>query len=258
MAVTAACHRFSSLVVVSTEAFRTVASFPARHGFSTSALGSMGLNGSVEPDAVMRRRETFAAMVGFDLARAALAAQVHGAHVHAFRRDSVIEGGQSVLGTDALATDVPGQALVTYHADCYPLLVFDPRRPAAAVAHLGWRGALAGIAGETIQAMVSAYGTRPADVSVLIGPGICKACYEVGPEVFEPISRQYGRRDIYLQERNGRALLDLATLAELQLQDAGVDRGHIERTGWCTREDDGWFSHRGKRPGRFLAAIVLP
>jgi polyphenol oxidase len=218
----------------------------------------MGLNGSRDPEAVMRRRQTFAGMVGFDLGRAALAAQVHGAHVRAFRRNDPTEGAQSVLETDALATDVPGQALVTYHADCYPILVFDPRRPAVATTHLGWRGALAGVAGETIRAMSGAYGTDPSEVSVLIGPGICKACYEVGPEVHQAISKRYGRPDVYLEERDGRALLDLAALAELQLQAAGVDPAHIVRTGWCTREDGRWFSHRGQRPGRFLAAIVLP
>ncbi len=218
----------------------------------------MALNGAAEPEAVMRRRQTFAATVGFDLSRAALAAQVHGAYVHAFRCGDPMEGGQSVLGADALATDVPGQALITYHADCYPLLFVDGVKGAVAVAHLGWRGALAGVADETIRAMSSAYGTDPSDLSVLIGPGICKACYEVGPEVFEAIGRRFGRPDAYLEERNGRALLDLAALAQLQLRDAGVDPGRIERTGWCTREDQRWFSHRGQRPGRFLAAIVLP
>jgi YfiH family protein len=218
----------------------------------------MGLNGSADPAAVMRRRQTFAETAGFDLGRAALAAQVHGAHVHAFRRDRPGEGGQSVLGTDALATDVPGQALITYHADCYPLLFVDRGKGAVAIAHLGWRGALAGVAAETVRAMSSAYGTDPSDLSVLVGPGICQACYEVGPEVFEPISRRFGQPDAYLRERDGRALLDLAALAQLQLQDAGVDIRHIEPTGWCTREDQRWFSHRGHRPGRFLAAIVAP
>jgi YfiH family protein len=241
-----------------TEGALQVASFSARHGFSTSALGSMGLNGSVDPEAVVRRRRTFAAAVGFDLGRAALAAQVHGARVRAFRRAEPREGGQSVLGTDALATDVPGQALLTYHADCYPLLFTDPAKGAVAIAHLGWRGALAGVASETVRAMSSAYGTDASDLSVLIGPGICRACYEVGPEVFEPMRRRFGRPDAYLEERNGRALLDLAALAQLQLQDGGVDRGHILKTGWCTREDDRWFSYRGQRPGRFLAAIALP
>jgi purine-nucleoside/S-methyl-5'-thioadenosine phosphorylase / adenosine deaminase len=218
----------------------------------------MGLNGSAEPDAVMRRRQVFATTVGFDLGRAALAAQVHGARVRAFRQVESKQGGQSVLGTDALATDVPGQALITYHADCYPLVFTDPTKGVVAMAHLGWRGALAGVAGETIRAMSSAYGTDASQVSVLIGPGICRACYEVGPEVFEPMGQRFGRRDAYLEERNGRALLDLAALAQLQLQDAGVDPGHILQTEWCTREDERWFSHRGRRPGRFLAAIVIP
>jgi YfiH family protein len=218
----------------------------------------MGLNGSADPEAVMRRREAFAATVGFDLGGAALAAQVHGARVRTFRRTEPREGGQSVLDTDALATDLPGQALLTYHADCYPLLFTDPAKGAVAIAHLGWRGALAGVASETVRAMSSAYGTDASGLSVLIGPGICRACYEVGPEVFEPMGRRFGRPDAYLEERNGRALLDLAALAQLQLQDAGVDRGHILKTGWCTREDDRWFSHRGQRPGRFLAAIALP
>jgi YfiH family protein len=218
----------------------------------------MGLSGSVEPELVMRRRQTFAAAVGFDLSRAALAAQVHGARVRIFRRAEPMEGGQSVLATDALATDVPGQALITYHADCYPLLFVHRANGAVAIAHLGWRGALAGVAGETIRAMAAAYGSRPTDVTVLIGPGICRACYEVGPEVYEAIRQRYGRPDAYLEERNGLGLLDLAALAELQLQDAGVLAGHIVRTGWCTREDTRWVSHRGQRPGRFLAAITLP
>ncbi len=218
----------------------------------------MGLNGAAEPEVVMRRRLTFAATVGFDLGRAALAAQVHGAYVHAFRCGDPMEGGQSVLDADALATDIPGQALITYHADCYPLFFVDQAKRAVAVAHLGWRGALADVAGETIRAMSGAYGTDPSDLSVLIGPGICQACYEVGPEVFEPMGRRFGRTDVYLRNQNGRALLDLAALAQLQLRDAGVDPGRIERTGWCTREDDRWFSHRGQRPGRFLAAIVVP
>jgi purine-nucleoside/S-methyl-5'-thioadenosine phosphorylase / adenosine deaminase len=217
----------------------------------------MGLNGSAEPEAVMRRRQAFATTVGFDLGRAALAAQVHGADVHAFRRDGPIEGGQSVLGTDALATNVPGQALITYHADCFPLLFADPAKGAVAIAHLGWRGSLAGVARETVRAMSNVYGTEASDLSVLIGPGICRACYQVGPEVFEPMGQRFGRRETYLEERNGRALLDLAALAQLQLQDAGVDPGNILQTGWCTREDERWFSHRGRRPGRFLAAIVL-
>src|SRR5258708_23263234 len=116
----------------------SVAAFPARHGFSTVALGSMGLSGASDPEAVIRRRQQLAEQVGFDLDRALLTVQEHGANVATFHRGRP-EGGQCVFSTDALATDVPGQAIVTYHADCFPLLFADTSRGVVARAHAGCR-----------------------------------------------------------------------------------------------------------------------
>jgi len=47
--------------------------FPARHGFSTAGLGSMGLTSAADPDGVLDRRRRLAGEVGFDLGRAVLA-----------------------------------------------------------------------------------------------------------------------------------------------------------------------------------------
>lgn len=235
-----------------------VPGFPARHGFSTTALGSMGLTGSPDPRTVVQRRQRLADEVGYDLTRAVYAVQVHGASVKTFSRRQP-QGGQSVLDTDALATDVPGQALVTYHADCFPLLFLDQQRGVVAAAHAGWRGCLAGIAMQTVQALHLAYGSRPEELEVLIGPGICGRCYEVGPEVADPLAGRYGRRERYLAPQAGsRSLLDLVALTRLQLEDSNVPADRVREAGWCTREDDRWFSHRGGRPGRFLCAIVAP
>src|ERR1700724_2993111 len=129
----------------------SVAGFPARHGFSTVALGSMGLTGATDPDAVIQRRRQLAEHVGFDLDRALMTVQEHGANVATFHRRQP-EGGQCVFSTDALATDVPGQAIVTYHADCFPLLFFDARRRVVAGAHAGWRGSLGGVAAQSGEA----------------------------------------------------------------------------------------------------------
>src|SRR3989475_8939136 len=157
----------------------SVAGFPARHGFSTVALGSWGLPGAADPEAVLQRRRHLAAHVGFELDRALMTVQEHGANVTTFHRRQP-EGGQCVFSTDALATDVPGQAIVTYHADCFPLLFADSSRGVVAGAHAGWRGTLAGVATRTVQAMHLAYGTSPDQLDVLIGPGICRRCYPVG------------------------------------------------------------------------------
>jgi len=233
------------------------ASFPTPHGFSTTALGSMGLTGSSEPDLVMRRREELAREVGFDLGQALFTVQEHGVRVRAFHR-ATAEGGQCMLQTDALATDVPGQALITYHADCFPVLFLDQDRGVVAAAHAGWRGSLLGVASQTVQAMHLAYGSEPEALQVLIGPGICQRCYPVGREVSAQFARRYGREDRYLASGGGETLLDLERVIRLQLEDQGVSSARIQSTGWCTREDARWFSHRGGRPGRFLAAVVAP
>jgi polyphenol oxidase len=234
-----------------------VGTFPARHGFSTRALGSMGLTESSHPELVMQRRQQLADQVGFDLDRALLTVQEHSANVVTFHRRRP-EGGQCVFSTDALATDVPGQAIVTYHADCFPVLFVDRGRGVVAGAHAGWRGSLAGVATQTVQALHLAYGTAPLELEVLIGPGICGRCYEVGGEVAEQFTARYGRQERYLSADDGQVLLDLASVIRLQLEDEGVAPDRIVSAGWCTREDERWFSHRGGRPGRFLSVVVAP
>jgi YfiH family protein len=217
----------------------------------------MGLTGAPDPEPVMQRRQRLAEQVGFDLARALMTVQEHGANVVTFHRREP-EGGQCVFDTDALATDVPGQAIVTYHADCFPLLFLDAGRGVVAGAHAGWRGSLAGVAIQTVQALHLAYGSEPDQLDVLIGPGICARCYEVGGEVADQFAARYGRDDRYLLRDGGDVRLDIEGVVRLQLEDEGVAPGRIQAAGWCTREDERWFSHRGGRAGRFLSVVVAP
>jgi YfiH family protein len=236
----------------------SVPGFPVRHGFSTTGLGSMGLTRVPDPEAVMLRRARLAEAVGFDLHRAVLAVQVHGANVRAFDRDGAGNGAQSALETDALASNVPGQTLLTYHADCYPVLLADVSRGAVAAAHAGWRGIIGGVVSGTVGALARRYGSRPQDLEVLVGPGICGDCYEVGEEVAGQFERRFADAGRIVRPTGSRPHIDLAAAILAELHAAGVDSNRVRVTGWCTREDARWFSHRGGRPGRFLAAIVAP
>jgi purine-nucleoside/S-methyl-5'-thioadenosine phosphorylase / adenosine deaminase len=217
----------------------------------------MGLTGSPDPELVMQRRQQLANQVGFDPDRALFTVQEHGANVVTFHRCRA-EGGQCVLSTDALATDLPGQAILTYHADCFPLLFLDHSRGVVAGAHAGWRGLLGGVAIQTVRALHRGYGSRPDQLDVLIGPGICRRCYEVGPDVAELFGARFGRSERYLEALDDGVRLDLEGVVRLQLEDAGLEPERIQAAGWCTREDQRWFSHRGGRPGRFLSAVVAP
>ena len=217
----------------------------------------MGLTGSAAPDAVLGRRRELADQLGFDLERALMTVQEHGANVVAFHRARP-EGGQCVLSTDGLATDVPGQSIMTYHADCFPVLFVDSGRGVVAGAHAGWRGTLVGVAVSAVGALRKAYGTRPDELRVLIGPGICVRCYPVGEEIGAQFAARLGDGDRYLLRGDGQVRLDIEAAIRLQLEQAGVRPDQISSCGACTREDARWFSHRGGRPGRFLSVIVAP
>src|SRR5690606_39123144 len=80
---------------------------------------------------------------------------------------------------DAILTDQPGIMIGILVADCYPVLLHDPMKKAAAVVHVGWRGAAAGILGKTIEAMAASFGCRSDRLLAAIGPGIGSHRYEV-------------------------------------------------------------------------------
>jgi YfiH family protein len=228
------------------------------HGFSTTALGTMGLNSAPDPGLVMSRRFHFSRGVGFELEAAAFAVQVHGKRVHAFKRDGKPPAGQSVLATDGLASNVPGQALVTYHADCYPVIFVDQAHGAVGVAHVGWRGAVRGIIPSMLSTMHAAYRSDSRGLSVLVGPGICANCYPVGEEVSDQFTAAFGPSPGFLRRKNEQLFLDIKGVVRQQLLAGGVRGQAIQGGDWCTREDPAWFSHRAGREGRFLAAVVVP
>jgi YfiH family protein len=158
-----------------------------------------------------------------------------------------------------LITDRPEVTLFLRFADCVPILLYDPRRPAVGVVHAGWRGTLAKAATAAVQAMQAHYGSRPGDLVAAIGPSIGPCHYAVGPEVVAQTRQAFnGASDELLSRVNGGYHLDLWTANAHALQQAGVRQ--IEQSELCTVcHGDDFFSHRGHgaQTGRFAALIGL-
>jgi len=212
----------------------------------------------------MRRR--WSAAIGVDPERLVAASQVHGATVARVEDGDAGRGarpgGPKVARADALMTDRPDVPLLSLHADCVPILLIDPRRPAVAVVHAGWRGTVADVVGATVRAMSDAYGSQPADLLAFVAPAIGPCCYEVGSEVIAAWEGRAGN-DASLALVSDRSILNLPEANALLLRRAGIPDGHIEQSGVCTRCGGlEWFSHRGQGPttGRFgaLVAIIAP
>ena len=212
------------------------------HGFSTLAVGSVGLKHAPDREPVMGARHAFAHALGLDGVELTTIGAVHGADVA-----RVDEPGGSVDDVDALVTNRRGVAIFATFADCYPIALWDPEKRVGGLVHAGWRGTGAGVAPAAVLLMEREYGC--AHIRAGIGPGICGRCYEVGPEVASQFDRRFVSKGA-----GDRLLLDLAAANRSQLEDAGVKA--IYDIGMCTKESYLFPSHRRHPDGTRFGAIV--
>lgn len=166
---------------------------------------------------------------------AAHARQVHEAEVRLHRS---MWGGLTVVEPcDGHATDQSGVLLAVTVADCVPVFVVAEERRAVAVLHAGWRGAAAGVLEAGIAALVQGLGAETGDLHVHLGPSICGACYEVGPEVFEALG---------LPAPAAPTPIDLRAILAERTEAVGIGADRITISTHCTRcTASGLFSHRG-------------
>ena len=212
------------------------------HGFSTVALGSVGLKHATDRDAVLASRQAFASALGLDGVRLTTIGSVHGADVA-----RVDEPAESFDDVDALVTDRPGIAIFATYADCFPIVLWDPEKHVAGLVHAGWRGTQAGVARTAVTFMREEFGCR--FIRAGIGPGICGRCYEVGEEVATKFDARFVNPG-----PGGKWMLDLAAANTAQLEDAGARA--VWDIGMCTKESYLFPSHRRHPDGTRFGAIV--
>ncbi len=203
---------------------------------------NLGLKTGDNPQRVRENRRIACAALGADIGRLAHNFQVHSKHVVR------AAPGHPVEYADGLWTDEPGIPLLAMSADCLPIvLVRTEGTPGLAVLHAGWKGLLAGIVAEGVDALGGGV------LAAAIGPAIGPCCYEVGEEVAAPYRERFGE-DV-VRGRN----LDLWTSAERALREARVAR--VDRFDRCTACEPGtFFSHRRDRgvTGRQGVIAYLP
>ena len=212
------------------------------HGFSTVALGTVGLKHATDRRAVLESRRAFAAVLGLEGADLTTIGSVHGAAVA--RVDKPVA---SVDDVDALITDCPGVALFATYADCYPIVLWDAATRVAGLVHAGWRGTRGEVATAAVELMRGEFGAR--HIVAALGPGICGRCYEVGDEV----ASQFDVRFVN-PGSGGKWLVDLAAANRAQLDAAGVIT--VYDIGICTNEHYLFPSHRRHPDGTRFGAIV--
>lgn len=220
-----------------------------------------------DPEDVLENFTRMAQAMGVERDRMVVSNQTHTVNL---RRVTEKDAGKGVIKgrdynhIDGLITNVPGLTLVTFYADCVPLYLLDPVHKAIGLSHSGWRGTVKRMGRETVDAMRDAYGTKPEDLIVCVGPSICQDCFEVGEEVIEAFRQEFAPvhwDSLYRRGKGpGKYQMDLWKANEIIFCEAGVRPEQIHITNICTMcNSDLLFSHRraGEERGNLAAFLCL-
>jgi polyphenol oxidase len=151
---------------------------------------------------------------------------------------------------DASYTDQPGVVCTVMTADCLPLLVCSVDGTEIAAIHAGWRGLLAGIITNTINALQSR------DVLVWLGPAISPECFEVGAEVRSAfLTKSDNYATAFKQQSYDKWLADIYQLARINLAALGITK--VYGGDFCTVTDhERFYSYRRDKVTGRMATLI--
>lgn len=242
-----------------------VAGFTTKNGgVSTGYYSSLngGLHvGDVQEDVIQNRR-IISKLTGFPLQNWVVGEQIHDSKISFVTQVDKGNGatsiGTSLPGIDGMITKEKNILLTAFFADCIPLFYLDPVEEIIGIAHAGWQGTTREIAGEMVNHFIN-NGSQIENIRVTIGPGISKEVYEINNQVASKIDGKY-KDKVLIPQRNMHYLLDLKELNSEILLQYGILSHNIDRTTYCTFQDNElFFSHRREqgKTGRMLGFIGM-
>lgn len=224
--------------------------------FSHRRPGNMSLSYGDTGSSLAHRKE-FLEFLGINWRDLVCAKQVHSHRIQYVTEKDKGKGAKvytdAIADTDALMTDKKGVPLAIFTADCLPIFLYDPGRPAIGLVHAGWRSTKDGVASGAVQLMQKLFKTDAAALRAGFGPSIRSCCYEVSKDF-----RGYFPGEVI--ERDNRYFLDLAQINKKQLCGLGVKEEHIFDSRICTFcRNEEFFSYRkeGEACGRLMSVAML-
>ena len=238
-----------------------------RHAFFTRQGGvSQGLYASLnvgrgsrdDPAAMLQNRRRAAAWFGLAEAELLCPYQIHSSVAH--QVDGVWAAPPQ---GDALVTRQSNLALGALSADCAPVLIADAAAGVIGSAHAGWRGALGGVIGEAVAAMVR-LGAAPSRMVAAVGPCIGPRSYEVGLEFQDRFLAEAPASAVHFAPaaQADKRLFDLPGFALSRLEEAGVTQTEWIGADTCADAERFFSNRRAVQAGegdygRLLSAIMI-
>lgn len=220
-------------------------------------LGTLNLGTSTgdSMENIVKNYEIFSRAAGFTVENIVTTKQTHGTNIMVA---SLKDAGKGVYkerdyeSVDAIVTSEKNLPIAVHSADCIPVTIVDVKNKAVGSAHCGWRGTFDNLASLTYKKMKGLFGTE--DAICLIGPGICRACYEVSEDLYLQFLSKFDFKDAIIEENN-KFYLDLPLINKHILEKEGLENIIISDLCTCCNKEH-LYSHRGLGPRRGIMATI--
>ncbi len=158
---------------------------------------------------------------------------------------------------DGLATVVTELPLVTMHADCAAIFLYDSTKKAVCICHAGWRGTASGIVKNAMDMMTETFGCKKGDILAAIGPCIQSCCFEIQSDVEKEFKEKFG--DFSVAYRDGKIFGDLEKGIVSCFMRLEFPPENLTRSGECTYcDEENYFSYRRQgQSGGAMASVVM-
>ena len=221
---------------------------------TTRELGDISFN---NPDyqLILNNRQKLASLLRSDLEHMVAPRQSHTTNL---RQVYLKDGGTNMLclsdqlqDVDATYTRDQDLYLLSFHADCTPVLIYCEDQKIVCAIHSGWLGTVRQIVDKTVRYLIEHEHCQSQYMHCLIGPCISKPHLEVQDDVIDQVRQMnFDTSPFYTKTDDIHYLLDNKGLNRQQLLNLGVPKQNIQVSSYCTVENnDLFYSHRKNKDG---------
>ena len=231
--------------------------------YEDGKLFNMGFIPGQEAE-VIANREKLAEYLGTDLDHMVAPNQKH---TDVLKQVTLADGGEGMRAVskkldavDATYTRDKNLTLLTFHADCCPVLLYHEREELISAIHSGWRGTVQEIVGKTTKYLIDQENCDPRYFHAYIGPSLEQRNFEAMDNIIDLVKQMsFDTSSFYFKKDATHYLLDSKGLIKQQLLNLGVPAENIEVSPYCTpAHDDLLFSYRKNRsPYRNISIIRM-
>ncbi|MDA8052864.1 MAG: peptidoglycan editing factor PgeF [Deltaproteobacteria bacterium] len=190
--------------------------------------------------------------------------QVHGNNIAVLNKDFRIKDGDDYYGlnlaeADGAFTQKTGIMLCIRTADCVPVLFYDRIKKVIGAVHCGWKGTWEGIITNAGNILINYFQSNLDDVIIIIGPSICKNCYEVKEDfVNKFIAKNTLNQKFFKRNTDKNNLFfDLKGFLKNELNINGFNKKNIYDLNKCNFEDKKFYSYRRNKTDKRQVSFII-